>query len=53
VFGVVPGGVVGVGAIAVGVGVCIAGLSGDTGDIGLVGLLIDFLQASNVVTQGP
>jgi hypothetical protein len=30
-----------------------AGLSGDTGDIGLVGLLIDFLQASDVVTQGP
>jgi hypothetical protein len=28
-------------------------LSGDTGDIGLVGLLTDFLQASDVVTQGP
>ena len=52
--GVDPGvvvGVVGVGAIAA--GVCIAGLSGDAGDIGLVGLLIDFLQASDVVTQGP
>ena len=47
------GGVVGVGATAVGGVVCIAGLSGDTGDIGLVGLLIDFLQASDVVTQGP
>jgi hypothetical protein len=30
-----------------------AGLSGDAGDIGLVGLLIDFVQASDVVTQGP
>jgi hypothetical protein len=28
-------------------------LSGDTGDIGLVGLLSDFLQASDVVAQGP
>jgi hypothetical protein len=28
-------------------------LSGDTGDIGLVGLLIDFLQTSDVVAQGP
>ena len=54
--GVDPGvvvGVVGVGATAAGGVVCIAGLSGDTGDIGLVGLLIDFLQASDVVTQGP
>ena len=50
--GVVPG-VVGVGATTVGGVVCIAGLSGDAGDIGLVGLLIDFVQASDVVTQGP
>ena len=49
--GVVPGVVVG--ADITGGVVCIAGLSGDTGDIGLVGLLIDFLQASDVVTQGP
>jgi len=52
-FGVVPEVVVGVGVEVTGACVCIAGLSGDTGDVGLVGLLIDFLQASDVVTQGP
>jgi hypothetical protein len=54
-FEVVAGGVeLGAGkGVAAETGVCIAGLSGDTGDIGLVGLLIDFLQASDVVTQGP
>jgi len=41
-----------VGATKIGGVVCVAGLSGDTGDIGLVGLLIDFLQVSDVVTQG-
>jgi hypothetical protein len=29
-----------------------AGLNGLTGDTGLVGLLIDFLQVFDVVTQG-
>jgi hypothetical protein len=29
-----------------------AGLNGLIGDVGLVGLLIDFLQVSDVVTQG-
>jgi hypothetical protein len=29
-----------------------AGLNGLIGDIGLVGLFIDFLQVSDVVTQG-
>ena len=53
--GVDPGVAVGVvtGAEVTGAGVCIAGLSGDAGDIGLVGLLIDFVQASDVVAQGP
>ena len=52
------GTVFGVGAVTgedwiVGADMFEAGLSGDTGDIGLVGLLIDFLQASDVVVQGP
>jgi hypothetical protein len=42
-----------VGADATGGVVCIAGLSGDTGDIGLVGLLTDFLHVSCVVTHDP
>ena len=47
----------GVGAIAgedwiVGADVVEVGLRGDTGDTGLVGLFIDFLQVSDVVTQG-
>ena len=52
------GTVFGVGAVTgedwiVGADMLEAGLSGDTGDIGLVGLLTDFLQASDVVSQGP
>ena len=48
---------VGVGAVTgedgvVGADVVELGLRGDTGDTGLVGLLIDFLQVSDVVTQG-
>ena len=47
----------GVGAVTgedwiVGADVFEAGLSGLTGDAGLVGLFIDFLQVSDVVTQG-
>ncbi len=47
----------GVGAITgedwiVGADVVELGLRGDTGDTGLVGLFIDFLQVSDVVTQG-
>jgi hypothetical protein len=47
----------GVGAVTgedwiVGADVVEAGLNGLTGDIGLVGLFIDFLQVSDVVTQG-
>jgi hypothetical protein len=47
----------GVGAVTgedwiVGADVLEAGFNGLTGDIGLVGLLIDFLQVSDVVTQG-
>jgi hypothetical protein len=47
----------GVGAVTgedwiVGADMVEAGLSGLTGDIGLVGLFIDFLQVSDVVTQG-
>ena len=49
--------VFGVGAVTgedwiVGADVVEAGLNGLTGDIGLVGLFIDFLQVSDVVTQG-
>jgi hypothetical protein len=36
----------------VGADVTEVGFKGLTGDIGLVGLLIDFLQVSDVVTQG-
>jgi hypothetical protein len=36
----------------VGADVLEAGLNGLIGDIGLVGLFIDFLQVSDVVTQG-
>jgi hypothetical protein len=36
----------------VGADVVEAGLNGLTGDAGLVGLFIDFLQVSDVVTQG-
>ena len=48
---------VGVGAVTgedwiVGADVVEVGLNGLTGDIGLVGLFIDFLQVSDVVTQG-
>ena len=51
------GAVFGVGAVTgedwiVGADVLEAGFRGDTGDTGLVGLLIDFLQVSDVVTQG-
>ena len=51
------GTVFGVGAVTgedwiVGADVVEAGLSGLTGDAGFVGLLIDFLQVSDVVTQG-
>ena len=47
----------GVGAVTgedgvVGADVVEVGLRGDTGDTGLVGLFIDFLQVSDVVTQG-
>ena len=47
----------GVGAVTgedwiVGADVAEVGFRGDTGDTGLVGLLIDFLQVSDVVTQG-
>jgi hypothetical protein len=47
----------GVGAVAgedwiVGADMFEAGLNGLTGDVGLVGLFIDFLQVSDVVTQG-
>jgi hypothetical protein len=47
----------GVGAVTgedwiVGADVFEAGLNGLTGDAGLVGLFIDFLQVSDVVTQG-
>ena len=49
---------VGVGAVTgedwiVGADVVEAGLRGETGDTGLVGLLIDFLHVSCVVTHGP
>ena len=48
---------VGVGAVTgedwiVGADMVEAGLRGDTGDAGFVGLFIDFLQVSDVVTQG-
>ena len=48
---------VGVGAVTgedwiVGADVVEVGLRGDTGDAGFVGLFIDFLQVSDVVTQG-
>jgi hypothetical protein len=48
---------VGVGAVTgedwiVGADMVEAGFRGDTGDTGLVGLFIDFLQVSDVVTQG-
>jgi hypothetical protein len=51
------GTVFGVGAVAgedwiVGADVVEAGFNGLTGDAGLVGLFIDFLQVSDVVTQG-
>ena len=51
------GTVFGVGAVTgedwiVGADVVEAGLNGLTGDIGLVGLFIDFLQVSDVVAQG-
>jgi hypothetical protein len=51
------GAVFGVGAVTgedwiVGTDVAEVGFRGDTGDTGLVGLLIDFLQVSDVVTQG-
>ena len=51
------GTVFGVGAVTgedwiVGADVAEVGFRGDTGDTGLVGLLIDFLQVSDVVTQG-
>jgi hypothetical protein len=51
------GTVFGVGAVTgedwiVGADVAEVGFNGLTGDIGLVGLLIDFLQVSDVVTQG-
>jgi hypothetical protein len=36
----------------VGADVVEVGLRGETGDTGLVGLFIDFLQVSDVVTQG-
>jgi hypothetical protein len=47
----------GVGAVTgedwiVGADMVEAGFRGDTGDTGLVGLFIDFLQVSDVVTQG-
>jgi hypothetical protein len=47
----------GVGAVTgedwiVGADMVEVGLRGDTGDTGLVGLFIDFLQVSDVVTQG-
>jgi hypothetical protein len=47
----------GVGAVTgedwiVGADVVEVGLRGDTGDAGFVGLFIDFLQLSDVVTQG-
>ena len=47
----------GVGAVTgedwiVGADMVEAGFRGDTGDAGLVGLFIDFLQVSDVVTQG-
>jgi hypothetical protein len=48
---------VGVGAVTgedwiVGADMVELGLRGDTGDTGFVGLFIDFLQVSDVVTQG-
>jgi hypothetical protein len=51
------GTVFGVGAVTgedwiVGADVAEAGFNGLTGDTGLVGLFIDFLQVSDVVTQG-
>jgi hypothetical protein len=51
------GAILGVGAVTgedwiVGADVVEAGLRGETGDTGLVGLFIDFLQVSDVVTQG-
>jgi hypothetical protein len=51
------GTVLGVGAVTgedwiVGADVLEVGLNGLTGDTGLVGLFIDFLQVSDVVTQG-
>jgi hypothetical protein len=51
------GTVFGVGAVTgedwiVGADVVEAGFSGLTGDAGLVGLFIDFLQVSDVVAQG-
>jgi hypothetical protein len=51
------GAVFGVGAVTgedwiVGADMFEAGFKGDTGDTGLVGLFIDFLQVSDVVTQG-
>jgi hypothetical protein len=59
VVGVVPefGTEFGVGAVTgedwiVGADMLEAGFNGLTGDVGLVGLLIDFLQVSDVVTQG-
>ena len=51
------GAIFGVGAVTgedwiVGADVVEVGLRGDTGDTGLVGLFIDFLQVSDVVAQG-